>query len=187
MCEWQCHRQPPGQAACLSRKTADGKDNVWFEPTADRDSVSLPRTPDSKVASEAWHDVCDCHHCLSRIVPETKALSFPLPRTGFEDYGAYWRYNYETIREEGQYVYTRDQLMADVRSIYKEVSPWIWLRDVCLSASVSHLSLTIMLFFYLQIMPLYKELHAYVRAKLMEVYPGHIESDGPLPAHLLGM
>uniref|UniRef100_A0A3Q2QIJ2 Angiotensin-converting enzyme n=1 Tax=Fundulus heteroclitus TaxID=8078 RepID=A0A3Q2QIJ2_FUNHE len=75
---------------------------------------------------------------------------------GFEDYGAYWRYNYETIEEDVQYKYTRDQLMEDVRSIYKEI------------------------------MPLYKELHAYVRAKLMEVYPGHIESDGPLPAHLLG-
>lgn len=37
-----------------------------------------------------------------------------------------------------------------------------------------------------QILPLYKELHAYVRARLMEVYPGHIEPDGPLPAHLLG-
>lgn len=41
--------------------------------------------------------------------------------------------------------------------------------------------------FFSQIMPLYKELHAYVRAKLIEVYPGHIDSDGLLPAHLLGM
>uniref|UniRef100_A0A674NHT0 Angiotensin-converting enzyme n=1 Tax=Takifugu rubripes TaxID=31033 RepID=A0A674NHT0_TAKRU len=71
---------------------------------------------------------------------------------GFEDYGAYWRYNYETIEEDSQYRYTRDELMHDVRSI----------------------------------LPLYKELHAYVRARLMEVYPGHIDSDGPLPAHLLG-
>ncbi|XP_047437247.1 angiotensin-converting enzyme 2 [Mugil cephalus] len=75
---------------------------------------------------------------------------------GFEDYGAYWRYNYETIGEDGEFKYTRDDLMNDVRSIYK------------------------------QIMPLYKELHAYVRAKLMEVYPNHIEANGPLPAHLLG-
>lgn len=36
-------------------------------------------------------------------------------------------------------------------------------------------------------MPLYKELHAYVRAKLMDVYKEGIDSDGPLPAHLLGM
>lgn len=36
-------------------------------------------------------------------------------------------------------------------------------------------------------MPLYKELHAYVRARLTEVYPGHIDPQGPLPAHLLGM
>nr|XP_057944737.1 angiotensin-converting enzyme 2 [Doryrhamphus excisus] len=75
---------------------------------------------------------------------------------GFEDYGAYWRYNYETVEEESPYNYTRDQLMEDVRSIYK------------------------------QILPLYKELHAYVRGKLMDVYTGHIEAQGPLPAHLLG-
>uniref|UniRef100_A0AAQ6AP84 Angiotensin-converting enzyme n=1 Tax=Amphiprion ocellaris TaxID=80972 RepID=A0AAQ6AP84_AMPOC len=75
---------------------------------------------------------------------------------GFEDYGAYWRYNYETIEDDALYKYTGDQLMDDVRSIYQ------------------------------QILPLYKELHAYVRAKLMETYPGHIDSDGPLPAHLLG-
>ncbi|XP_031162227.2 angiotensin-converting enzyme 2 [Sander lucioperca] len=75
---------------------------------------------------------------------------------GFEDYGAYWRYNYETIEEEVQYQYTRDDLMKDVRSIYSEI------------------------------LPLYKELHAYVRARLIEVYPGHIDSEGPLPAHLLG-
>ena len=36
-------------------------------------------------------------------------------------------------------------------------------------------------------MPLYKELHAYVRAKLQETYPGHIHPEGGLPAHLLGM
>eukprot|EP00064_Thunnus_orientalis_P002998 superscaffoldBa00000235_g3006 len=75
---------------------------------------------------------------------------------GFEDYGAYWRYNYETIENDAQFKYTRDELMQDVRSIYK------------------------------QILPLYKELHAYVRARLMEVYSGHIDSEGPLPAHLLG-
>ncbi|KAM9408267.1 angiotensin-converting enzyme 2 [Pholidichthys leucotaenia] len=75
---------------------------------------------------------------------------------GFEDYGAYWRYNYETIEEEPEFMYTRDDLMTDVRAIYKEI------------------------------LPLYKELHAYVRAKLMETYPGHISPEGPLPAHLLG-
>lgn len=36
-------------------------------------------------------------------------------------------------------------------------------------------------------MPLYKELHAYVRAKLIEVYgDAHIDPEGHLPAHLLG-
>lgn len=47
---------------------------------------------------------------------------------GFEDYGAYWRYNYETIGETGEYSYTRDDLMNDVRSIYKQV----FLSVVCL-------------------------------------------------------
>uniref|UniRef100_A0A673AP58 Angiotensin-converting enzyme n=1 Tax=Sphaeramia orbicularis TaxID=375764 RepID=A0A673AP58_9TELE len=75
---------------------------------------------------------------------------------GFEDYGAYWRYNYETIEEPIPYSYTREELMTDVRSLYK------------------------------QILPLYKELHAYVRAQLMKVYGGHIDPQGPLPAHLLG-
>lgn len=37
-----------------------------------------------------------------------------------------------------------------------------------------------------QILPLYKELHAYVRANLQGLYPGHIASDACLPAHLLG-
>uniref|UniRef100_A0A3Q3XKX3 Angiotensin-converting enzyme n=1 Tax=Mola mola TaxID=94237 RepID=A0A3Q3XKX3_MOLML len=74
----------------------------------------------------------------------------------FEDYGAYWRYNYETIEEDPVLKYTRDELMADVESVYEEI------------------------------LPLYKELHAYVRARLIEVYPGHIDPQGPLPAHLLG-
>ncbi|KAM3625521.1 uncharacterized protein V6R79_013443 [Siganus canaliculatus] len=75
---------------------------------------------------------------------------------GFEDYGAYWRSNYETIDESLPYKYTRDDLMNDVRNVYQ------------------------------QILPLYKQLHAYVRARLMEHYPGHINAEGPLPAHLLG-
>ncbi|KAJ8252833.1 hypothetical protein GJAV_G00206100 [Gymnothorax javanicus] len=74
---------------------------------------------------------------------------------GFADYGDYWRGNYET-RDEGKYLYTRDELREDAHRIYTEI------------------------------MPLYKELHAYVRSKLQKVYPGHIHSDGGLPAHLLG-
>lgn len=34
--------------------------------------------------------------------------------------------------------------------------------------------------------PLYQQLHAYVRSKLIERYPGKIKEDGPIPAHLLG-
>lgn len=40
---------------------------------------------------------------------------------GFKDYGAYWRYNYETIDEDPLYRYTGDELMADVRTVYKQV------------------------------------------------------------------
>ncbi|KAK3509880.1 hypothetical protein QTP70_018499, partial [Hemibagrus guttatus] len=58
--------------------------------------------------------------------------------------------------DEPKYSYTGDELMTDVRRIYNEI------------------------------LPLYKELHAYVRAKLQNTYPGHIASNGGLPAHLLG-
>lgn len=37
-----------------------------------------------------------------------------------------------------------------------------------------------------QILPLYKELHAYVRSKLQAKHPEHIHPEGGLPAHLLG-
>lgn len=37
-----------------------------------------------------------------------------------------------------------------------------------------------------QIKPLYEQLHAYVRAKLMDAYPSLISPTGCLPAHLLG-
>ncbi|XP_030627971.1 angiotensin-converting enzyme 2 [Chanos chanos] len=58
--------------------------------------------------------------------------------------------------DEPQYAYTRDDVMKDVRRIYQEI------------------------------LPLYKELHAYVRARLQDVYGGHISSNGGIPAHLLG-
>lgn len=48
---------------------------------------------------------------------------------GFEDYGAYWRYNYETLEDDIMYHYTGDELMEDVRVIYKQVRPC--LCDAC--------------------------------------------------------
>ncbi|XP_049729321.1 angiotensin-converting enzyme 2 isoform X1 [Elephas maximus indicus] len=39
---------------------------------------------------------------------------------------------------------------------------------------------------FAQIKPLYEHLHAYVRRKLMDVYPNRINQTGCLPAHLLG-
>ena len=37
------------------------------------------------------------------------------------------------------------------------------------------------------IMPLYEQLHAYVRGRLCQLYPNRFDCDGPIPAHLLGM
>ncbi|KAG8519750.1 Angiotensin-converting enzyme 2, partial [Galemys pyrenaicus] len=39
---------------------------------------------------------------------------------------------------------------------------------------------------FAEIKPLYEHLHAYVRSKLMKIYPSHISVTGCLPAHLLG-
>jgi peptidyl-dipeptidase A len=36
------------------------------------------------------------------------------------------------------------------------------------------------------IMPFYKQLHAYMRGRLCEIYPDRFDCDGPIPAHLLG-
>uniref|UniRef100_A0A8C4RH50 Angiotensin-converting enzyme n=1 Tax=Erpetoichthys calabaricus TaxID=27687 RepID=A0A8C4RH50_ERPCA len=57
---------------------------------------------------------------------------------------------------DSPYGYTRDQLREDVGKIYKEI------------------------------LPLYKQLHAYVRAMLSKAYPGHLNNRGGLPANLLG-
>jgi len=35
-------------------------------------------------------------------------------------------------------------------------------------------------------MPLYKQLHAFVRGRLCEMYPNRFDCNGPIPAHLLG-
>lgn len=39
---------------------------------------------------------------------------------------------------------------------------------------------------YETLAPLYKQIHAYARAKLRKIYPDQISSDGLIPAHLLG-
>lgn len=36
------------------------------------------------------------------------------------------------------------------------------------------------------IMPLYKELHAFVRGRLCAKYPNRFDCNGPIPAHILG-
>ncbi|CAH2219630.1 angiotensin-converting enzyme 2 [Pelobates cultripes] len=75
---------------------------------------------------------------------------------GYNDYGDYWRGNYETIAT-GDYYYSRDDVIRDVNETFD------------------------------QILPLYKELHAYVRSKLQDTYGAkYFNSEGYLPAHLLG-
>ncbi|XP_012887573.1 PREDICTED: angiotensin-converting enzyme 2 isoform X2 [Dipodomys ordii] len=73
----------------------------------------------------------------------------------YEDYGDYWRGDYEAEGADG-YNYNRNQLIEDVERTFAEIKP------------------------------LYEHLHAYVRAKLMDIYPSHINPTGCLPAHLLG-
>ncbi|XP_042536455.1 angiotensin-converting enzyme 2 [Dipodomys spectabilis] len=73
----------------------------------------------------------------------------------YEDYGDYWRGDYEAEGVDG-YNYNRNQLIEDVERTFAEIKP------------------------------LYEHLHAYVRAKLMDIYPSHINPTGCLPAHLLG-
>jgi peptidyl-dipeptidase A len=36
------------------------------------------------------------------------------------------------------------------------------------------------------IMPLYQQLHAYVRGRLCEIYPNKFDCNSAIPAHLLG-
>ncbi|XP_054829166.1 angiotensin-converting enzyme 2 [Eublepharis macularius] len=75
---------------------------------------------------------------------------------GYSDYGEYWKGNYETDYLE-EYQYSREQLIIDVEETFK------------------------------QIKPLYEQLHAYVRNNLEKIYGSHhIDSEGCLPAHLLG-
>eukprot|EP00079_Xenopus_tropicalis_P011887 XP_002938293.1 PREDICTED: angiotensin-converting enzyme 2 [Xenopus tropicalis] len=75
---------------------------------------------------------------------------------GYNDYGDYWRGNYETLATD-MYAYSRDDLIKDVERTYQEI------------------------------LPLYKELHAFVRGNLQQVYGSRYISDsGCLPAHLLG-
>ncbi|XP_004866157.1 angiotensin-converting enzyme 2 [Heterocephalus glaber] len=73
----------------------------------------------------------------------------------YEDYGDYWRGDYEAEGADG-YDYSRNQLIGDVERTFAEIKP------------------------------LYEQLHAYVRAKLMNAYPSRISPIGCLPAHLLG-
>ncbi|KAG9486097.1 hypothetical protein GDO78_008918, partial [Eleutherodactylus coqui] len=76
---------------------------------------------------------------------------------GYQDYGDYWRGNYKTLTNDIEYSYDGNDLLNDVNSTFYKI------------------------------LPLYKDLHAYVRSRLQEKYGSdYISSEGGLPAHLLG-
>lgn len=134
---------------------ADGGDCLKLEPGLDRIMADSRDFDERLRAWEGWR--VEAGKKMRPLYEEYVDLkNEAATRNGFKDYGDYWRYNYETFEDDPKYKYTRDELMADVRSLYQEI------------------------------MPLYKELHAYVRAKLIEEYGNVIGAEGHLPAHLLG-
>ncbi|KAM6143732.1 angiotensin-converting enzyme 2 isoform 1-T1 [Erethizon dorsatum] len=93
---------------------------------------------------------------LRPLYEEYVALKNEMARANnYEDYGDYWRGDYEAEGADG-YNYSRNQLVEDVERTFAEIKP------------------------------LYEQLHAYVRTKLMDAYPSRISPIGCLPAHLLG-
>lgn len=50
----------------------------------------------------------------------SRCSHFLLFKTDYEDYGDYWRGDYE-VTEAGDYDYSRDQLMKDVEHTFAEV------------------------------------------------------------------
>ncbi|XP_056415226.1 angiotensin-converting enzyme 2 isoform X2 [Hyla sarda] len=134
----------------------DGTRCLAFEPGLD--SIMLESTDyhERLWVWEGWR--AEAGKKMRKLYEEYVDLENEAARlNGYEDYGDYWRGNYETLTSDPKYKYTRDDLMEDVERTFNEV------------------------------LPLYKELHAYVRSKLQQHYGSdYIDSTGPLPAHLLG-
>ncbi|CAL4058602.1 unnamed protein product [Meganyctiphanes norvegica] len=80
---------------------------------------------------------------------------------GFTDAGLYWLNGYTvTDREATEFsttALTQEQFRSQLDQVWEKVSN-----------------------------ALYKKLHAYVRTKLAEIYPGKIDLQAPIPAHILG-
>ncbi|XP_007951028.1 angiotensin-converting enzyme 2 [Orycteropus afer afer] len=122
---------------------------LLLEPGLDRIMENSTDYDERLWAWEGWRS--EVGRQLRPLYEEYVDLKNEMARgNGFEDYGDYWRGDYET------YDYGRNQLIEDVERTFA------------------------------QIKPLYEQLHAYVRAKLIDVYPNRISPTGYLPAHLLG-
>ncbi|XP_069801979.1 angiotensin-converting enzyme 2 [Dendropsophus ebraccatus] len=133
----------------------DGSSCLPFEPGLD--SIMLQSTDyhERLWAWEGWR--AEAGKKMRKLYEEYVDLENEAARlNGYNDYGDYWRGNYETLTEDSKYKYTRDDLMKDVEKTFQEIQP------------------------------LYMELHAYVRHKLQNHYGSYIDSNGGLPAHLLG-
>nr|UJP38391.1 angiotensin-converting enzyme 2 [Taphozous melanopogon] len=130
----ECLLLAPGLENIMQKNSSDYNQKLW--------------------AWEGWRS--EVGKQLRPLYEEYVALKNEMARgNNYEDYGDYWRGDYETLGTDG-YNYSRNQLIEDVERIFAEIKP------------------------------LYEHLHAYVRAKLMAVYPSRISPTGCLPAHLLG-
>ncbi|KAM9320348.1 angiotensin-converting enzyme 2 [Gastrophryne carolinensis] len=133
----------------------DGKQCLPFEPGLDSIMLSSTNYHERLWAWEGWR--AGAGKKMRKLYEEYVDLENEAARlNGYNDYGDYWRGNYQT-QASGEYAYSRDDLIRDVEASFQEI------------------------------LPLYKELHAYVRSHLQKHYGAHyISSTGGLPAHLLG-
>ncbi|XP_037804888.1 angiotensin-converting enzyme-like [Penaeus monodon] len=81
---------------------------------------------------------------------------------GFDNTGSYWLNGYTVTQREAD-KYTGGQALDQQQ--FRTMAEQAW-------QTVSE--------------GLYKKLHAYVRMRLSDVYPGRIDPTGPIPAHILG-
>ncbi|XP_047488914.1 angiotensin-converting enzyme-like isoform X2 [Penaeus chinensis] len=81
---------------------------------------------------------------------------------GFDNTGSYWLNGYTVTQREAD-KYTGGQALDQQQFKTMAEQAWQTLSE-----------------------GLYKKLHAYVRMRLSDVYPGRIDPTGPIPAHILG-
>lgn len=134
----------------------DGTSCLPFEPGLDSIMLESTNYHERLWAWEGWR--VEAGKKMRKLYEEYVDLENKAAKmNGYEDYGDYWRGNYATVTDDSKYKYSGNDLMIDVNNTFD------------------------------QILPLYKELHAYVRSNLQKHYGSHyINSEGCLPAHLLG-